>query len=214
VVTNFAKRQALVVPAGAPRGKSTAAQYFDDGIVYQRLPGATTSSHPWLQFDYARAYDRRKRDAGVGYGHALLNPLWVVDLLRGTLTGSIKRVGPAQIGETATTEYAANFAWDKALKNSGDEHIRTVQTALTLLGVPDKVVKGGVWLDAAGNVRQLKVVIREQRGRHNIVAWQYTIMFAAIGQEVSIALPKQTEVARVDSLGPVADAESALLSSP
>ena len=210
VVTNFPLRQALVIAPTRMSAKGTPAQYFSDGVIYQRLPNVAASSHPWLQLDYGRLYDNRKSQAGVGYGHALLNPLWVVDLLKGTLTGSVKRVGPARVGGVATMEYAANFAWDKSLKGSGDQHIRAVLAATTLLGVPTgNVVKGNVWLDATGNVRQMWVSIRENKGRHNVVAWHYTITFAAIGQAVTIALPKPTEVARVDSLGPVVDAEAA-----
>ena len=213
VVTNFPKREALVIPAAKGAAKASPAQYFNDGVIYQRLPNVAASSHPWLQLDYGQLYDKRKSQAGLGYGHALLNPLWVVDLLKGTLTGSVKRLGPARTGGVATIEYAANFAWDKSLKGTGDQHTRAVEAALTLLGVPSSVVKGNVWLDAAGNVRQLWVSIREHKGRHQVVAWHYTINFAAIGQAVAIALPKQTEVARVDTLGSVLDAETAA-SSP
>ena len=213
VVTNFPMREALVIPSTGATAKGTPARYFSDGIIYQRLPNVAASSHPWLQLDYGRLYDNRKSQAGVGYGHALLNPLWIVDLLKGTLTGSIKRVGPAQVGGVATTEFAANFAWDKSLKGSSDQHTRAVAAAMTLLGVPTNVVKGNVWLDATGNVRQMWVSIREHKGRHDVVAWHYTIRFAAIGHAVTIALPKTTEIARVDSIGPVVTAESAA-SSP
>jgi hypothetical protein len=210
VVTNFPLREALVVPSSGATAKPTnAAQYFQDGVIYQRLPNAATSSRPWLQLDFAALYSARKSNAGVGYGHDLLNPLWVVDLLKGTLTGSVTRVGTTPVGGVLTTEYAVNFAWDKSLRGATDTHTRAVQAALTLLGVPGSVVKGRVWLDGQGVVRQMQATIRERRSRHEQVAWQYTIRFAAIGQAVTIALPKSSQVARVDAVAPVANAASA-----
>jgi hypothetical protein len=207
VVTNFPMKQALVIASSLGAQTSTSAsRYFHDGVIYQRLRNPAASSRPWLQLDIGTLYDSRRRFAGVGYGHDLLSPLWIVDLLRGALTGSIERVGTAQVADVATTEYKVNFAWDKSLKGAPDDHVRAVETALTLLAVPPKVMKGRVWLDAEGVVRQMQVEIRQSKGRHQTVSWQHTVRFAAIGQPVTIVLPKAAQVARVDSLGPIANA--------
>lgn len=209
VVTNFTAHQAVVIPATGTSAKAGGpSQFFDDGIIYQRLLNVSTTSHPWLMLDYLPLYDHRKRDKAHGFGYNLLSPLWIVDLLKGTLTGSIKRVGTAQIDGAATTEFAANFAWDKSLKRTSDRHTRSVQAALTLLGVPDSVVKGRVWLDRAGAIRQMQAVVRENKGRHAALDWEYTIHFTSVGQAVAIPLPKTDQVARVNTLGQILSAQS------
>ena len=210
VVTNFTTHRALVIPATGSTAKAGGpSQLFDDGIIYQRVTNGPATSHPWLELDYLPLYDNRKSHPGLGFGYNLLSPLWIVDLLKGALTGSIKRVGSAQVDGITTTEFAANFAWDKSLKHTSDNHTRSVQAALTLLGVPSSVVKGRVWLDNTGSIRQMQAAVREKKGRHTALEWQYTIRFASVGQAVAIPLPKTDEVARVTTLGQILAAQSA-----
>jgi hypothetical protein len=211
VVLNFAKQRALVIAAAGSAAQPGPVQYFDGGVIYQRLSNDAGSSHPWLALDYGRLYDKRKSQVSIGYGHDLLSPLWIVDLLKGALTGSIKQVGTAKVAGAAATEYTANFAWDKSLRNASDDHTRDVQAALTLLGIPNKVVKGRVWLDRSGGLRQMEAVIRQNNGRHQALDWRYTMQFAAIGQPVPIELPKTSEVARVDSFGQITGAQATVI---
>lgn len=210
IVTNFPLQEALVTAtANGSKTPSVAFEYFHDGTIYQRLPNAGSESRPYLQLDFGSLYDSRKANAGVGYGDDLLDPLWVVELLRGPLTGSVRRVGSGLINGVFTTEYSANFDWTKSLGGTTDAHTRAVEAALTLLGVPGSAVKGAVWIDRQGSVRQMVVTIRESKGRHREVAWKYTIHIVTIGRAVNLVLPNTDQVARVDAVAPIADAASA-----
>ena len=208
VVLNFPEGQALVIAPTGTSPKPGPVQYYDDGVIYQRLANAAASSRPWLRLDYRRLYDNRKSQKGIGFGSDLLSPLWITDLLKGTLTGSIHRVGTVQVAGAPATEYKANFAWDKCLKGTSDSHKRAVEAAMTLLGIPDKVVHGRIWLNSTGAIRQMEALVRENKGRHQAVNWRYTIHLTSIGQPVPIVLPKASEVARVDALPQIISAQA------
>jgi hypothetical protein len=214
VVLNFPQRQALVIAPAGTTPKPGPVQYYDDGVIYQRLANAGASFRPWLRLDYRRLYDNRKSQESIGFGYDLLNPLWITDLLKGTLTGSINTLGTAQVAGVTTREYKANFAWDKSLKGTSDDHKRAVQAALTLLGIPDKVVQGHFWLDSTGAIRQMEALVRENKGRHAAVNWRYTIHLTSIGQPVPSVLPKASEVARVDALPQIISAQAPSVAAP
>lgn len=175
-------------------------QYFREGAFYLRRVNARPGSRAWLKFDFAPHFEDRKAKRHEAYGAGLFNPVWLVDLTRGALTGSVERVGTAEIRGVAVTHYRANFDWEKALKELSQESRETIETALEMMGVPSRVVKGAMWMSADGLPVRIDANIRQQRDRHRVVEWQFSLEFTAVGQPLSIELPLTRDISVVNTV--------------
>jgi hypothetical protein len=194
-------RVLAALPATDPGQPPVPFQYFSEAAVYQRRLGSTNGARPWLKFDFASHYDQRKDKAQSGFADNLFNPAWVVDLLNGALAGSIKLVGSEDLGGVKTSHYKVNFDWEKALKTQDNVRRRPLETALVVMGVPQRVVKGEVWLDADGVPRRIKANIRQVKDRKDIVELQLALEFSNVGVPFDIRLPKKKEISVVDNVG-------------
>lgn len=140
---------------------------WDDLVAYGRRGGIPEDdARPWVRFDLD--------DVGEGAGElsplrgegataiVALHPAVIVDLVAGTLTGSIETVGAETIDGVETTHYAVNIAIEKALEDVRrsrypEDRRELVERLIELLGVDGDVHAADVWLDADGGLRRFSV---------------------------------------------------------
>lgn len=193
-------------------------QLFADTTLFQRRIGegqnalaalagqggetpSASGGRSWLRLEFSGLYDNRERDARNSVGSNLVNPAYMLDLLRGALMGSVKRVGRDEVRGTPTTRYRLNIAPDKAFEDAPKRRQEAMIAGLTLMGVTSDVLPAEVWLDDDGLPRRVKVRFREVRSRRDILELSVTLELFDYGAPVRITLPKSAETAEVDSVG-------------
>jgi hypothetical protein len=200
---NFSRRTATgSVPSGPDR-QLAVFQIVSGPIVYQRRVGAaaTSDGRAWRKLDLRDLYDDREDLRASAYGQNALSPLALIDLLRGALTGSVRRVGEEDLDGVRATHYRVNFAFDKAFDDAPDDLREGVEAGLAVMGSAyDGVSKGEVWLDAKGLPRRIIVTVRASRGREQAIDFRFRLDLFGFGLGTAIHLPRQKEIARVNSL--------------
>jgi hypothetical protein len=177
-------------------------QMMSGPILYVRRPGAATADgRSWAKLDLRDLYDDREALDNSAYGANALGPLVLVDLLRGALTGSVRRLGDAEVDGVPTTHYRANFAFDKAFDDAPDDLREGVEAALSVMGSAyDGISKGEVWLDGNGLPRRFMVTVRESRGRNEVIDLRFKLDLFDFGAATSVHLPKNNDIERVRSV--------------
>ena len=185
------------------------AQMTSGPILYQRRLGAAAKSdgRPWVKLDLRDLYDDRENLQSSAYGINALGPLVLIDLLRGALTGSVRRVGSADLDGVETTHYRANFAFDKAFDDAPDDLREGVEAALAVMGSAyDGIAKGEVWLDADGLPRRVLANVRASRGRQQEIELQFTLELSDFGAATTVHLPLNKDIERVNSVSELTSA--------
>jgi hypothetical protein len=198
---DYARRLMVAkLPPNAQTAPGEPVQFFREGAFYLRRLNAPSGTRAWLKFDFGPLYEDRKAKKNEAFGASLFNPAWIVDLTRGALTGSVKRLGAERVGEKSATHFEANFDWEKALKALPQRRRETIETALEMMGVPKRVVKGAIWVGSDGVPLRVEANIRQQRDRHRVVEWQYRLDFSEVGRPLSIELPLTRDISVVNTV--------------
>ena len=202
------------LPAAAPDQAPVPVQVFAGDVVYQRRLNQTgegsTGGRQWVKLDFGDQYDDRENKKGQGYGNQILNPAWLVELVGGALMGSVEEVGTETIRDVETTHYAVNFSWDDAFEDVDDDEREGFLAAATLMGIPEKVVKGEIWLDAEGLPRRITAKVRQQRARNEQLELQYTLELFDFGTTTEVVIPSDDQLSEVDGLGGIIQATNPL----
>lgn len=198
------------LPAAAPGQEPVPYQVFAGDRLYQRRlsrGGAEpTGGRQWVKLDFGEQYEDRKNKRGQGFGSQSLNPAWLVQLVGGALMGSVEEVGAETIRDVPTLRYKVNFSWDDAFDDADDEERKGFLAAATMMGIPEKVVKGEIWLDRDGMPRRIKANVRQQRNRNEELELHYLIELFDFGTGKTIVVPSRDAVSEVDDLGAIVQA--------
>jgi hypothetical protein len=174
-------------------------QMMSGPILYVHRQAAT-EGRKWLKLDFSELYDDRESLQGSAFGTNAILPLFLVDLLHGALTGSVRQLGSDTIDGVATTHYRANFAFDKAFDSAPDSLREGVTAALAVMGTAyDSIAKGEVWLDAEGLPRRMLATVRASKGRNQVIELSFRLDLSDFGAATAVHLPKNGEIERVDS---------------
>lgn len=202
------------LPAADADQPAIPFQIFAGDTIYQRRVNqsgeGTTSGRDWVKLTFGDHYEDRDNKEAQGFGSQTLNPAWLVDLLRGSLMGSIERLGTETIRDTQTSRYRVNFSWDDTFEDVSDRELEGWLTAQAMMGIPDKVVKGEVWLDDDGLPRRIKANVRQVRDRNEELEVRYTLELFDFGADIDLALPPDDQVSEVDGLGAIVQATNPL----
>jgi hypothetical protein len=202
------------LPAAAPDQAPVPVQIFARDVVYQRRLNqsgeGTTGGRQWVKLDFGDHYDDRENTEGNGFGSQSLNPAWLVDLVGGALMGSVEVVGTETVRDVSTTRYRVNFSWDDAFEDVDEDEREGFLAAAAMMGIPEKVVKGEVWLDDEGQLRRVRANVRHQRDRHEELELHYTLDLFDFGAAAEIAIPSGEEISEVDGLGGIIQATNPL----
>ena len=187
---------------------------FSEDIVYQRRLGqageGTTQGRAWVKLSFQSLYDRRDGVRGTGLGYAgAWNPTYMVDVLRGTLTGSVERRGDEDVAGTATTRYDVRFGLDKAYEDVPERRRQGLEAYFAISAVSlTRTAEGRVWMAADGLPRRIEVTLSQRGDVDERFDVTYVLELHSYGDAVDIHLPKRKEIATVDGMGPVLAATS------
>ena len=202
------------LPAAAPDQAPVPYQVFSGDVFYQRRLNqsgeGSTGGRPWVMLDFGAQYDDRENKEGQGFGSQALNPAWLIDLVGGALMGSVEELGTETVRDVPTTHYRVNFSWDDAFEDTDDDEREGFLAAAAMMGIPEKVVKGEVWLDADGLPRRIRANVRQQRDRNEVIELHYTLELFAFGADAAITIPEGDDVSEVDNLGGIMQATNPL----
>jgi hypothetical protein len=198
--------------AGIPlqSGGQFATQVFADTNLFQAKlpePGTkpATANRSWLKLQLRGLYGDRKRVARTSVGSNLVNPAYMLDLLRGALTGSVEKVGVEPVRATRATHFKLNISPEKAFENAPKARQEVMIACLSMMGVTSDIVSSDVWLDDDGLPVRIKVRLKQVIDRRDVIQLNVTLDLFDFGTPVDIALPKDDDTAEVDSvaaLGP------------
>jgi hypothetical protein len=194
----------------APVDSDAPFVFLEDLVSYGRRGGVPADdARPWVRLDL--------EDVSTGSGEldpfgedtvgaiVSLHPAIVLDLVSGTLTGSIETVGPETVNGIETTHYTVNVAIDKAFGDVRrgrypEDRRELVADLFMLLGIDGNVHHGDVWLDATGQVRRFRVALTQKPVTKVEFDLIVTLDITDIGGTYSAALPEPQEVLSVDTV--------------
>lgn len=191
-------------------GSSKPAVVFDGNTVFAMLPSAKPDdARPWISTVTNKKLTDYILDPTAVPGSLAafaLRPGFLLDLLSGALTGSIKRVGPATVNGVATTEYTAKFVIDQALYNStrvtySQKQQDDLAKLFKILGIKSgDLDAGAAWIDAQGNPRQLEVAINESPADQSRIVLLVGVQFTPQSTPADFSVPNANTVETVPSL--------------
>lgn len=206
VVFNYGERRSAVV-ADLPTGGLRPVLVADGVQVYQRRLGTqSTSAHPWVRLNLEDLYSQRKRMAVSTVGPRLISPVTLVDLLRGTLTGSVHADGHEVIDGVPTTRYRLNVDLDKAYKHAPRQQREAFEVVRALSGFRSVVHGGRVWLDDHGVVRRAEMRLHQQLLLHVTIELAFELQLANVGRAPAVDVPARSETASISDVSSLAAA--------
>jgi hypothetical protein len=199
------------LPVRAPEGRGpgpsleVAAEtvplfVFDDLVAYAHSVEAMRQAggpqqRPWARIDLAELDD--PADAMPALGFNAINPVVLLELLAGTLSGSVRRMGAEEVGGVITTRYEANLDREKAFRDSGDERVMELEGIFELMRVGSVVVPATVWLDQDDLPRRVEVRFEQRLDRRNAFELLVRMEIAGYGSPVDIRIPGPEETVEV-----------------
>lgn len=203
---SYADERASVGSAQTPGGAIPPA-VFTGSAVYFRRPGSTGAEESqfgflaWSKLDFAKVGRKDTNLLGSVNVTNPINPTYLVRLLAGTLSGSVKRIGPETIDGVATTHYSMNVDVTKAFARLGDHDRQAVDKAIKSDNLKGAVYKHAeVWLDAGGLPRRLVLRLRQQLDPDVVFALTYTMDLTDFGAPVKVTAPSPDTTANVTTL--------------
>jgi hypothetical protein len=191
-------------------GSSKPAVVFDGNRLYALIPSAKPEdARPWISTTANKKLNDFTLDPAAVPGSLAafaLRPGLLVDLLSGALSGSIHRVGPADVAGVPTTEYRAKFDIDQALLNStrvtySQKQQDDLDKLFKVLGIKsDSLDQGYAWIDADGNPRQLAVAINESPAEQSRIVLIVEMRITPQSTPAALPLPSANSVEKVPSL--------------
>jgi hypothetical protein len=192
---DYAARKAEIT---LPLGTSVEPfQILDGTSLYQRRFGGSSTQRPWIRLDLVDLYPDRQAQAGIGVGAQLITPVTIVDILRGTLSGSVRPDGEEAIGDTQTSRYRVNVDLEKAMDDASEPARRSFEAVRSLVGIKRLVQPGVVWLDAAGAIRRVQLTVKEERSRDEGVEVTFVMDLTDAASPPPITLPPDEQVSTV-----------------
>lgn len=189
--------------------------YAGTTLFLRRLDAETDTQRPWVRLDLTSVDPDEIDNGDIETADALRrvqetqgfdNPLFLLKLLRGTLSGSVKKVGEEDVRGARTTRYKFNIDREKAVRDE-DEDVQDAYEALfKSMFATRTVFPGEVWLDDKGLPRRYSVVLKSSVRRRALVDFRLTVEMFEVGQPVRIVLPGKRETSRVEGLGGLAQA--------
>ena len=207
------RRERVAYVALGAAGVSEATRIDDATTIYARraaVAAADARQRPWVRVDLmgidpdeidndgielAEAVRRLPQIAGVD------NPLFLMKLLRGALSGSVEEVGQEEVSGVATTHFTLNLDREKALRDEDEDLQDAYEVVFKSVFAEANVFPGEVWLDDDGLPRRYAMTLKSKLRRHSIADIRITTELLDVGQPVDIALPAKDETVKVEGLG-------------
>lgn len=186
--------------------KADAAFAIYDGLTSygRRWSAGPRDARPWVRVDGSDINEGDEvdptQDAPSFFAFAI-NPVRLVDLIAGPLSGSVRKVGTETIGDVSTTHYTANFDLEKVMKDTRRERFpedtrEAFEDVLDVLAVAGTIHEGEVWIDDEGRPRQFTIRLEEEPIKHFVIEHTITLQLRTFGGDATVTVPTARE--RVD----------------
>lgn len=173
-VLDLASSRAALRDAEAAPPATEAKVVFEDLVLHGRRGGVPPDdARPWVRLDLDDLDDTAGAldplDGGGANAVYALHPALLVDLVAGTLTGSIEKREDDAL-EAGSSRYDVNVSIRKALQDTRrsrypEQRRESVEEVLRLLGVVGDLHPGEVWLDAEGRIRRFRIEFLQEPRR-------------------------------------------------
>ena len=125
--------------------------------------GVQAGGGTWLWLDVGALDPDRKTSLVAPTPTLMLPPHALVLLLKGALTGSVKRLGTEKIGGVATTHLRFNIDRDKAANGLGDRDTQRLKRLFDADNIDGTFYDDAeVWIDADGIARRISVTVPQR----------------------------------------------------
>lgn len=188
-----------------------ATVFADTKILVRRQNARATERRTWAKLDLGRivederplALGEMSPSAVLGAVASTVNPVYLVELVEGTLAGSVEIVGNENIGDVATTRYDANISFDKAMTELDfDDEDREVRLRLfRLLGATKDVVPARIWLDDEGRLRRFRLELEQRRTRQQSTTLIITTELTTFGADAVLDGPAPESIVTYERFG-------------
>lgn len=188
-----------------------ATVFADTQLFVRRQNARATEKRTWARLDLAKVIENeRPLDAEdmtppqvLAAVASTINPVFLVELVEGTLAGSVEIAGSEPAGGVDTTRYDVNVSFDKAMTGLDfDDDERTVRTRLFhLVGHRKDVVPASIWIDAEGRLRRLRIKLEQRVSRQRTNRLIATLELNEFGREVAIDAPLPEAVVTYERFG-------------
>ena len=194
-----------------PASLAPATIFLDTEMFAKRLNARPTERRTWARLDLAdlvddeRPIDTREMTAGqvLLSVASTINPAYLLDLVEGTLTGSVKSAGQEQVGDASTTRYDMNISFEKALDelDFDDEEQAVRMRLFRLLRASGDVVPARVWIDDDGRLRRLEVELKQRITRRRSNELTMRLELGAFGTAAAVEPPAKDVTVTYERFG-------------
>jgi hypothetical protein len=190
---------------------------FDGTSLYLRrgqAAGGAGAARPWARLDLAKIDPDDIDNSGttiteaserLGTFQAAGSPVFLLRLLRGTLSGSVRNVGVEEIDGVRTTHYKMNVDREKATEDEPESLARTYEAVFKSMFVGSVVLPGEVWLDDQGLPRRFAVTFEPKIRRRTFAEITLQIDLRDFAAPLEVAVPARSETVRVEGFGSLAN---------
>jgi hypothetical protein len=214
VPSSAATNLAAIVANFSAQAVAAQAEQAAPGTDVTAPPEPTTTTAPsalrrtpriprqWIAFDYDALDDK---DTTKRAGSLAINPVLLLELTRGVLTGSLERVATDEPGLTL---YEANVNRDKAERRLSEERRKLIDKIYVANAVSKRTFPARIWLDDDGNLRRFEVTLRQALNNIDRADLLVTIDVSGVRDGGPIPKPDSKATASVGSLGQLVTAVS------
>ena len=203
-----------VTPGAAPE----PIVIYSGMTIYQRRFGqndGSSAKRPWVVLDLQTVDPDDIDNSSLQVNEAqqriqamqvVNNPMFFLRLLRGTLTGSVREIGPDPVRDIPATHFKLNVDREKAVEDE-DEEVKDAYTAMfKSMAVNPIVLPAEVWLDKDGRPLRFKVKMTPTIRRRELMDLTFAVELYNFGAPIDIALPGPKETVKVEGIGSLAQA--------
>jgi hypothetical protein len=191
-----ATKRAVVTVEGS---QEPAAVFIDTELFTKRRNARPTERRTWARLDIddllaeERPIDLSEMSPTqtLTAAAATLNPAHIVELIEGTLTGSVKAKGADTIGDAQVSRFEMNISLDKAMKelDFDDEEREARLRLIRLLGSRNDVLPAKAWIDGTGKLRRFELEFDQRVSRRRTNHLKVRLDLDTFGAPVSIEPP-------------------------
>lgn len=179
---------------------------FAGPVVYlhrPEVPGAAESQfgfRSWSKLDFSDIGRKETNDLTQPTATNPVNPAYLVRMLAGTLSGSVKQIGTEVIDGRTTRHFRMNVDRAKAFRSLGDDDHQAVDKAFASNSISGEVYKKAeAWIDDDGLPRRFVMRVRQKLDQDNIFGITYRLELQEFGTRVAIRAPRRDNTSIVDS---------------
>ena len=197
--SNLGLLSAVIGPATPPPAQPAAGTNASATPTGEpRLHRSAKIQRHWTGFDFASL---PRNDETRTAGSYAISPAVLVHLASGTLTGSIRVLGPEAVSGVDTTHYRMNVSRDKAFRLLPETARKDLGKIFRANAIGGDVFPAEAWIGADGLLRRFSVRLRQSLSSNDKADLFVFVNLHDFGAAVTIPLPDPKETATVLNLG-------------